>query len=168
MKLIEIDKASYRHRLNRVIIGFVSIFTVLALAFGALLIAVFSEPDADNFKLNLAGVVIALLVCGGALNSLKNKAYFHEIVYVWRLKQLQNKIFRKLKKIKSAGQDNNPQALAILYFYYQSLQQVYLLDDNTLTISKVKNDLNALERQIESLALDTSQLQFEPRLLAEF
>ena len=168
MTFIEIDKQRYRQRLNRVIVIFVSGFALLALAIGGLLIALFSAPDADNFAYNLSGVAIALVVCGGFLNTFKDKPYFHEIMYVWQLKQLQNKIYRKLVKIKAAAKDNNIDALNILYFYYQSLQQVYLLDDNTLTMTKVNQDLTVLLDQIESLQLDKNTLVFDEALIKNF
>lgn len=56
-------------------------------------------------------------------------------------------------------------ALIILLFYYTSLRQVYELDDNTLTLPALTQDLNRLNAQIESLGLLLSPEQFTPELL---
>ncbi|MDF5271702.1 DUF3087 family protein, partial [Vibrio parahaemolyticus] len=75
---------------------------------------------------------------------------------VWKLKQLQNKIFRKLKSIKAASAEHDVKALTILKFYYTTQSQVFELDNNTLTMSSVNKELEAIE-QIEaaqSLSLD--------------
>ena len=168
MKLIEIEKQLYRKRLNHIIICFVSSFAILSLVFGSLLITLFSEPNNDNFKLNLFGVIIALFICGGILNKYKTHSYFHEIYYVWQLKQLHNQIFRKLKKIKAAAQTNNIDAINILYFYYSSLRQVYLLDDNTLTISKVNQELNILAADARALNIPLSDQHFDSSIIKSF
>ena len=168
MQLKEIDKPRYRKHLNRVIIAFVASLTCMALIFGYLFIAMFSEPGADNFKLNLAGALVALVICGAALNKLKGSAYFYEIYYVWQLKQLQNQIYRKLKKIKKATAADNMQAVGILHFYYTSLRQVYLLDDNTLTMSKVNADLATLQGKAKVEGVDLEQLIFDKQDLKNF
>ena len=139
MKLIEINKATYRKNLNQVIIGFIITFLVLSLAFGAGLISTFSTVaetgEGDNFRYNFLGVLLGLFTCLAMLNILKTKAFFHEIFYVWQLKQIHNKVYRKIKKIKAASEQGDVNAVIILNFYYQSQKQVYLLDDNTLVIS---------------------------------
>ena len=158
MNILEIDKTTYRQKLTRVIIGFIIALTLFALLFGSILIAIFSEQagnianvsnevasklgdktaEPNNFKFNFAGVVLALLVCAGILQRLKTTSYFYEIYYVWQLKQINNLIYRKLKKIKKAVfEDHNMGAMVILNYYYISLKQVYFLDDNTLTMSSV-------------------------------
>lgn len=177
MQLKEVNKTRYRQRLNRVIIAFIITFAVISIGFGQLFIMLFSTPEADNFKFNFIGVVLALLCVSALLNQLKNKPFFTEIYYVWQLKQLQNKIFRKLSKIKAAAeqeaaaqeaQQQKIQALCILHYYYQSLRMVYLLDDNTLTLNKVNQDYAYVQGQIEKLQLTSEQLNFTPELLETF
>ncbi len=95
MKLIDIDKSRYRQHLNTIIVGFIVVFTLLALVFGQTLIAFFSEIALDgsqvnNFRFNLTGVVLALLTCAAILAQLRHHAYFHEVYFVWQLKQLLN------------------------------------------------------------------------------
>lgn len=168
MQLIKIDKAVYRKRLNIVIAGFIATLTILALAFAQLFILNFEQEGVSNFKYNLLGVILALLACAAILHSLKESQFFKEIYYVWQLKQLQNKIFRKLTKIKADAKEGNENALIILLYYYQSLKLVYLLDDNTLTISKVEKDLNLVNETIANKNLALSAEQFDKSLLTSY
>ena len=168
MKILDIDKKIYRDRLTKVIIGFIAALTVLSILFGSALISLFVEQSinvvglaegsakASHFKFNFLGVVLALLSCAAMLHRLKNTTFFYEIYYVWQLKQLHNLIYRKLTKIKKAVFDeNNLNAMVILNFYYISLKQVYFLDDNTLTMSKVTADQEKLTKKLieENLTL---------------
>lgn len=162
MKLKEIDKKTYRTKLNQVIVGFIITLAILAVTFGAILIALFADIFAvdivntaleqaettSNFRYNFLGVLLALLSCGLILQQLKHKPFFNEIYYVWQLKQVQNIIYRRLKKIKKASVDGDINALIILSFYYASLEQLYILDDNTLTMTSLKKDMTKLEELV--------------------
>ncbi|MDP7592346.1 MAG: DUF3087 family protein [Litorilituus sp.] len=168
MQLINIDKTLYRKRLNIVIASFIVTLTILALAFAQLFILNFAQEGVSNFKYNLLGVFLALLACAAILHSIKEHEFFKEIYYVWRLKQLQNKIFRKLVNIQRSAKEGKESALIILLFYYQSLKLVYLLDDNTLTIAKVEKDLNEVNKTINSKNIVLSVEQFDKSLLASY
>ncbi|WP_299804342.1 DUF3087 domain-containing protein [uncultured Shewanella sp.] len=173
MQLMDVDKQAYRKNTNLVIMGFVASLAILALVFGAILIHFFGAPvsvsgeSTGNFHLNVIGVVLALAVCSAVLNSQKHKPYMREVYYVWRLKQLHNQIYRKLAKIKLAADNEELNAFIILSFYFASLKQVYTLDNNTLTISTVEQDLAQLNDKIAALGLTVSAEQFEPKMLDE-
>ncbi|WP_028772056.1 DUF3087 family protein [Shewanella waksmanii] len=166
MKLIAIDKACYRQRLNRVIAVFIAALAILSLVFGGLLISWFGQSapvsgeSTGNFQWNLLGVILAASLCGTVLYSLRNHEYLQEVYYVARLKSLHNRIYRQLKQWRQRAEQNDKQALIVLSFYYQSQKLVYLLDDNTLTLAKLEADLAAVEMQIAQLGLAVSADDF--------
>ncbi|MFT6249206.1 MAG: hypothetical protein ACJAZQ_002420 [Cognaticolwellia sp.] len=168
MQLMNIDKARYRKHLNIVIVGFIATLLVLALIFGQLLILSFGQEQVNNFRYNLLGVALSLLACMAALHTLKTSDFFKEIYYVWQVKQIQNLIYRKVKKVKKAAKNLEPNALIILSFYYQSQKQVYQLDDNTLTIAKVNKEIADLQEIITDNNLTISAEQFEKKLITSF
>lgn len=185
MQLIDIDKARYRKHLNIVIVGFISSLLVLSLLFGTILISLLSTvgeanellkaandavqvEQASNFSYNLLGVALALLANGAILHSIKHSDFFTEIYYVWQVKQLQNQVYRKLKRIKLAAKEGEEAALIILSFYYQSQLQVYQLDDNTITLSTIENHLQQLNESIAKSGLTISSEQFEKSLIATY
>jgi Protein of unknown function (DUF3087) len=185
MQLIDIDKIRYRKHLNIVIVSFISSLLVLSLLFGTILISLFSsvgdvnelvkvandavqaEPE-SNFRFNLMGVILALITNAAILYRVKHSAFFTEIYYVWQVKQLQNLVFRKLKKIKLAAKNGEETALIILSFYYQSQLQVYKLDDNTITLSTIENHQQQLNEMIEESGLSISSDQFKKELIASY
>lgn len=168
MQLINIDKTLYRKNLNIVIGGFIVTLLILALVFGQLLIMSSAQEGVSNFKYNLLGVILSLLACAAILHSAKKSPFFKEVYYVWQLKQIQNSIFRKLAKIKLAAEDNDEKALIILLYYYQSLKLVYLLDDNTLTMSKVNQELDAINETIANNNFSITAEQFDKTLLTSY
>lgn len=165
MQLINIDKKRYRKNLNIIIASFIGTLLLLALIFGQLLILAFGQEGVSNFSYNLLGVILSLLACAAVLHTQKHSLFFKEIYYVWQVKQLQNLIYRKLKKIKIGVSNDEPNALIILLFYYQSLKQVYELDDNILTIATINKNLEDLQTVIANKELNANADQFDKRLL---
>jgi len=181
MKLIEIDKNVYRKRLNIVILCFIASLAILAIAFGALFIEIFASDipkienitseQSSNFRYNLMGVILAMLVCMGILHRLRNSEYFKEIYYVWRLKQIHNTIYRRLNKIKSSAKNEQAidvNALIILNYYYIGLKQLYLLDDNTLILSTLHKNTEELNNTLTDRKIEISSEQFKQEMLASY
>ncbi len=197
MKLRDIEKTVYRKHLNIIIVSFIASLLILALAYGQGLIMLFAdnaimtpEPatlaagevagnvteqvageaaaSENNFRYNFLGVLLALLTCVFALHRLRASAFFNEVYYVWQVKQQQNQIYRKLKKIKAAADSDDVNALVILHFYYASLKQIYLLDDNTLTMSKLSTDISELNTRLENKNLTISTDQFDKSMLSDY
>lgn len=177
MKLIDIDKKRYKKHLNLVSIALVIGLSVLSLVFGALLIAAFGsnvseniagEGSTGNFRLNLLGVIFAVVICVVVMLRIKGTLFMTEVYYVWRLKALQNRIYRRLKSIKVAAKKHDLNALIVLNYYYESLKQVYFLDNNTLTMSKVEKDIAELQHVIAEDKLTVSLEQFDEDMLKGF
>jgi hypothetical protein len=188
MQLLDIDKVRYRKHLNIIIVSFIVSLLVLSLAFGAILINLFSTvndipvavqaantatelvqgEEPTNFRYNLLGVILALLANAAVLHSVKSGDFFKEVYYVWQIKQIQNLIYRKLKKIKAAATQGDEKALIVLSYYFKSLKQVYQLDDNTITISNVEKESQKIDTLINEKGLTLSSDQFEKTLLANY
>lgn len=106
MEIKQINKDIYKKKVNFVIGGFVALLAISSLAFSTLLIVLFGntevvpEQSTGNFHWNLIGVVLAVATSLSLLNQIKTRPYMEEVLYVWKLKQLHNKIFRKLKALK--------------------------------------------------------------------
>ncbi|HCE1827845.1 TPA: DUF3087 domain-containing protein [Vibrio parahaemolyticus] len=167
MEIKQINKDIYKKKVNLVIGGFVALLAISSLAFSTLLIVLFGntevvpEQSTGNFHWNLIGVVLAVATSLSLLNQIKTRPYMEEVLYVWKLKQLHNKIFRKLKSIKAAASNDDLKALTALKFYYTTQRQVFELDNNTLTMSSVNKELEAID-QIEvdkSLHLDIANFE---------
>ncbi|MFH4529104.1 DUF3087 domain-containing protein [Vibrio diabolicus] len=169
MEIKKINKDIYKKKVNLVIGGFVALLAISSLAFSTLLIVLFGntevvpEQSTGNFHWNLIGVVLAVATSLSLLNQIKTRPYMEEVLYVWKLKQLHNKIFRKLKSIKAAASSDDVKALTTLKFYYKTQQQVFELDNNTLTMNSVNKELEAIEQIEAAQSLDLDITSFKER-----
>jgi hypothetical protein len=168
MHLEDIEKSRYRKRFRIVFVAIVVVLAIVALGTSTLLIAIFGTPGESHFWLNLAGVVVGGGVVALALIKLREHPYLREVVYVWDLKQQLNQVYRKQAKIEPLVEQNDPDAIAIMYFFYRGSQQLYELDDNTITMDTITLKIRALERRIEELGLDITTDSFSKAMLERF
>ncbi len=174
MKLLTIDKDTYRKKTNLVMVAFIGCLAVLALLFGSILIAFFGSEgitesgSTGNFHLNVLGVILAVIVSSIIMNKVKAHAYFNEIMYVWKLKQIHNRIYRKLAQIKAKADRNDHDSLLILSFYYITQKQVFTLDNNTLTMTEVQKSINTIDEQATEMNYILNIDNFDVNLLDKY
>ena len=168
MQLREIDKTRYRKHLRLVFVGMAAVLIIIAISTSALLINLFSTPEASHFMHNLAGVVIAAIFVGFVLTKLRQHPFMFEVVYVWDLKQQLNRISRKQRKIEAAADEGNHDAMIIMNYLYRGSKQLYLLDDNTITMEDLAVKIQVLGSRMEAAGLSLSTDSYDPSMLERF
>ncbi len=150
MKIKEIDKEQYRHRLNRVMVAVIAVLTVAALSISTALIYFFADDSGSNFIFNLAGVVLGGGLVLQLLRHYRHHPYMSEVMYVWDLKHELNLINRKIRKIEQAAKQGDVTAMQVLHFSYQGSRQLWLLDDNTITLDELRPLMDRLGEQAKN------------------
>tara|TARA_R110002074_G_C12551810_1_gene666666 strand:- start:5561 stop:6082 length:522 start_codon:yes stop_codon:yes gene_type:complete len=167
MILQSIDKVTYRKNLNKVIAcSIIALFT-LALGVSTLLIYVVGEQEGSNFILNLVGVCVAAGIVGGVLYRIRDLPFMSEVLYVWRLKQELNAIYRQSAKLKPALERDNYNALVVTFYHLKGSIQLYELDDNDLTLSSLRAELIALETKMQVLGIELNTDDYHRGLLKQ-
>ena len=147
MLITEIDKTRYRRHFNIVVTICISILVVGSLGIAQLLIAFFPAQEGTHFHWNLLGVILSVVMIGSLFMIKKDDPFFYEVLYVWRLKQALNLIARKLMKLKQVAKMGDVNAMLALQFSYTGSRQLWMLDDNTITMNsldKSQSDLDVL------------------------
>ncbi len=168
MQLQDIDKARYGRHVKITFVAIALALAVIAIGVSSLLIALLSTPDVSHFGHNLAGVIIAAIVVVMVMNRLRGHPFLTEVVYVWDLKQVLNRIYRKQKVLDERAEDNDPAAMQVLMFQYRGSKQLYELDDNTLTIEDLMPRLKRLQKRMQDAGLDSEVDTFDPEQLDRF
>ncbi|WP_417222267.1 DUF3087 family protein [Amphritea sp.] len=168
MQLKEINKERYSKHYKQIMIGVVIILAVIALAVSSLLIQVMGNADGNNFWLNVAGVVIGGIVVVALLRHHRDHEYMHEVSYVWDLKQMLNKIYRKQKKLKEAVEAGDRDAMVIMHWSYNGSEQLYNLDNNTLTMEELHKSMRELQLTMEKYGVNVTNDDFRPEMLDKF
>ncbi|MBY4678043.1 DUF3087 domain-containing protein [Marinobacterium arenosum] len=168
MQLQQIDKDTYSKHYKLLFIGVAGLMLAVALGSSTLMIQLFTDGEGSHFWLNLAGVVIAALATGSILRRYRHHPFMHELLYVWQLKQQLNKIYRKQKAIKSAVEAGDRDAMVIMHFNYQGSRQLYLLDNNTLTLEELDRSIAELDATLQRHGIEVSLEEYRPELLDKF
>jgi hypothetical protein len=104
----------------------------------------------------------------GLLNKYRTHDFMTEVVYVWDLKQVLNKINRKMLKLKAASLEGNLDALIAIHYSYAGSRLLWQLDDNTLVMDELvtqQADLDSLAKKY-NLTLNTDD--YDKRTLKQF
>lgn len=168
MKLREIDKTRYRKHLRIVFAGIAVALLIIALSFSTVIIQLFSTPDVSHFWHNVAGVAVAAVIVAYALNKIRHHPYMAEVVYVWDLKQQLNHVYRKQRKIEAVLENSDHDAMIIMNFMYRGSRQLYLLDDNTITLEDLQIKIQVLDKRMIDAGISTSTDAYSPAMLERF
>jgi hypothetical protein len=165
MKLVDIDKKRYRKHLRWVFAGIAVALTAIAIGSSTILISLFSTPEESHFWLNVAGVVIAVALVVSLLQKLRAHPFMKEVVYVWELKQVLNRIHRRERELEAAVAAGDTEALIIMNFFYRGSRQLYELDDNLVTIDELINKILHHDKRLAEAGLTTDTDTFDPAML---
>ncbi|WP_299201600.1 DUF3087 family protein [uncultured Amphritea sp.] len=168
MQLKQINKERYAKHYKQIMIGAVVVVAAIALTLSTLLIQLIGNPEGSNFWLNLSGVVVGGVVVLSLLRRYREHDYMYEVVYVWELKQMLNKIYRKQKKIMAAVETGDREAMVIMNWSYNGSEQLYNLDNNTITMDDLHRSKKALEQTIEKSGFTVTMEDFQPAMLDKF
>ena len=168
MSLEDIDQKIYTKRLRLVMLAVVVALCVISIPFSAVLIVLIGSAEGGNVILNAIGVAVAAVIVVAVLKRTSGHPWMHEVVYVWRLKQQLNRITRKFKAVTEAAERGERDAIIALNFSYRGSEQLYILDNNTITLDDLRHKITALDAQICDLELEVSVDDYHEELLEQY
>jgi hypothetical protein len=168
MLITEIDKTRYRRHFNLVIAICISCLAVGSLGIAQLLIAIFPSPEGTHFHWNLLGVIVTVFIMGITFRMNKDHDFLNELLYVWHLKHALNLITRKMTKLIQAAKMGDTSAMLALQFSYTGSRQLWMLDDNTITMSRLDKSQSDLDALLLKYDVTLDLAQYDSALLKAF
>lgn len=140
---------------NLIIMG---TFAVLAMTLSTLSISIFGNPDGDNLRWNLAGIIAGIIVTT-ALFKLHfwHKPWMDSARYGWRLKRNLMRVTNILHAVKDGVEQNDPTALRTMRFYHLGLEQMYRLENNESALADLLPESRTHLERLETCQIDPDQ-----------
>ncbi len=168
MQLIDINKKRYRRHLNYIIVACVTSLILGCLAISQLLIALFPDESGSHFHWNVTGVVVTSLLIGLILNKYRTHDFMTEVTYIWDLKQVLNRINRKMRKLKAAAEDGNAEALLAIHYSYAGSRLLWQLDDNLIIMDQLAIDQAKIDSLLAKYNVSLNTEDYDEAILKEF
>lgn len=131
------------------------------------LVAWLGEPGGNNFKWNLTGVLLGLLLTAALVGGLLRKQpWMQASVYGWRLKRSLMSVTNQMHQLKAAVEQQDPQAMQLLRFYHLALHHMHQLDGNSSAASDMVREMNEHAAAMTALQLELDQPELKPEWLA--
>lgn len=165
-QLQELDPEAYRSKTRKSSLILIVIFAALGMGLASLLVAWLGTPGGNNFRWNLLGVLLGLLVTGLLVKYiLSEQPFMREAVYGWHLKRNLMRITNVMHRVKPLAEAGDPQAMQVLRFYHLAVEEMHRLDGNEANPLEIKAEKKALEEKMQAAGLDLNQKQFNPEVL---
>ncbi|WP_017431095.1 DUF3087 family protein [Vreelandella jeotgali] len=143
------DGHAYRRKSRIISLLMAGQFAVLGMLFAVILTAAFGS----SLALNALGVVLGLLATSAMFAALKDRPWMVEMRYAWQLKHHLGQISGYLTSLRQAVEEDDRQALDILTFYHQGMEQLAELNGRT-TDDDAERLAEKLQVQLKREALD--------------
>ncbi|WP_260954761.1 DUF3087 domain-containing protein [Pseudomonas citri] len=162
-EIIPWDAEAYRQQTRRSTVIVAVVFLALAMLLSSLAVLLFGTPGGDNFRFNLAGVVVAVLVMVALLRAyFWSQPWMAAAVYGWGLKRSLMSVTNVMHHVKTGVQAQDPSAMKLLRFYHLGLAQMHRLDANSSDQGSLAREADEHLAKMQALNLDTEQPRLDP------
>ncbi|MBB2494908.1 DUF3087 domain-containing protein [Aquipseudomonas ullengensis] len=166
-ELKPLDPEDYRRQTRRITLGIAVTFVVLALLLSTLAVKLFGVPGGDNFRWNLAGVLVGLgLTIALVRFKLWSQPWMAPAVYGWQLKRNLMRVTNVMHHVQGAVAASDPAAMKLLRFYHLGVTQMHQLDGNSSDLSQMVQEINQHREAMQAQGLDVDQQRLDPDWLA--
>ncbi|CAN1602099.1 DUF3087 family protein [Pseudomonas mediterranea] len=157
------DADLYRQQTRRSTLIIAVLFLALAMLLSSLAVMLFGTPGADNFRFNLGGVIVAVLVMAALMRLyLWTQPWMAAAVYGWQLKRSLMRITNVMHQVTAGVQARDPVAMKVLRFYHLGLAQMHQLDANSSDQGTLAREANEHVERMREMGLDTEQSCLTP------
>ena len=153
----------YRQQTRRSTVYIALTFILLALLLSGLAVMVLGVQGGDNFRLNLVGVLVALVTTLLLVRYLFwSQPWMAAAVYGWQLKRSLMKVTNVMHHVTAAIMAGDVSAMKLLRFYHLGVTQMYQLDANSSGLSQMVREIDLHKARLEALGIDTEQTRLDP------
>lgn len=162
-ELKSMSPEAYRQQTRRSTLYIALLFALLALVISGLAVMLAGVPGGDNFRLNLAGVIVALIVTVGLVRyAFWSQPWMAAAVYGWQLKRSLMRVTNVMHHVTAGVMAGDVSALKLLRFYHLGITQMYQLDANSSALSQMVREIDLHKARLEALGIDTEQTRLDP------
>lgn len=152
----------YRQQTRRSALYIALTFALLALLVSGLLVMFLGAAQGDNFRLNLAGVIAALLLTMALVRYVFwSQPWMADGVYGWRLKRSLMRVTNVMHYVTAGVMAGDVSAMKLLRFYHLGVTQMYQLDANTSALSQMVHEIDLHKARLQALHIDTEQTRLD-------
>ena len=159
-----INPETYRQQTRRSTLYIALTFVLLALLLSGVLVMVLGVAGGDNFRLNLAGVIVALITTFLLVRYLFwSQPWMAPAVYGWQLKRSLMKVTNVMHHVTAGVMAGDVAAMKLLRGEQRGVTQMYQLDANSSALSQMVREIDLHKARLEALGIDTGQTRLDPQ-----
>ena len=156
----------YRQQTRRSTLVIAVLFLALAMLCSTLSTQLLGTPGGDNFKWNLLGVLVGLVLTVVLVRQLLwPRPFMAAAVYGWALKRSLMRVTNVMHHVRAGVTAGDETAIKLLRFYHLGVSQMHQLDGNSSELSQMVREIDAHRELMQARGLDTEQQRLYPAWL---
>lgn len=156
------DPQLYRQQTRRSTLLVAATFVLLTLLCSTLAVKLFGQPGGDNFRLNIAGVIVALVLTIALVRGVFwSQPWMAAAVYSWQLKRSLMRITNVMHHVTAGVRVEDPLSMKILRFYHLGVSQMHLLDGNSSEHVQMLAEIDQHQQKMTTLGIELDQSRFD-------
>ncbi|WP_369958962.1 DUF3087 family protein [Pseudomonas benzenivorans] len=156
----------YRRQTRRSTLVLALLFLLLSMLCATASTQLLGTPGGDNFRWNLAGVLVGLLLTLALVRlHLWSRPFMAAAVYGWHLKRSLMRITNQMHQVKAGVVAGDEHALKLLRFYHLGLIQMHQLDGNSGELSQMVREIDSHREAMQQRGLEPQQSRLDPAWL---
>ncbi|WP_339514391.1 DUF3087 domain-containing protein [Pseudomonas sp. RL_15y_Pfl2_60] len=163
-----LDPEHYRQQTRRSTLLVAGSFVLLTLVCSTLAVQLFGQPGGDNFRLNLAGVIVALALTIALVRGVFwSQPWMAAAVYGWQLKRNLMRVTNVMHQVTAGVKVEDPLSMKILRFYHLGVSQMHQLDGNSGEHVQMLAEINQHQEKMQALNISLEQTTFDPEWIKQ-
>lgn len=158
----------YRQQTRRSTLIVCVILAALCMLMASASIALFGEPGGNNFRWNIGGVVVGLLLTIAVVRLyLWQQPWMAPAAYGFGLKRNLMKVTNIMHQVEAGVAANDHTAMRVLRFYHLGLMQMHQLEGNSTALSDLVKQIDQHAERMLAQGLDQDQNYLDPNWLSQ-
>lgn len=161
-----LDPQVYRQQTRKSTLVVVMVFAVLAMSLSALAVTLFGSPQGSNFRWNLGGVLLGLVITILLVRSVFwHQNWMQPAVYGWQLKRSLMSVTNVMHRVEAGVQVGSPEAMKLLRFYHLGQLEMHRLDGHPQATDDLSGQMEKHRQAMLERGLAVDQYRFDPAWL---
>jgi len=167
--LKEVDIQQHNQLARKALFRITGLFFMIGLPMSMGFTALFGQYFSNHYVSDFIGAFIGLIVTMTLVNTVfKEQAWVKPLLYSWALKRAVMKVYNRLQRIERLAEEGDLQALQVMAFYFNALEQMHQLEGNSHELLEIRGKKQAWLEKFEQAGVAPDLRSLDMAILETF
>jgi hypothetical protein len=168
-ELKSVDVQQHNRQAKKALFRITGLFFLIGLPMSMGFTAAFGSYFSNHFVSDFIGAFIGLVITLTLVNTvMKDQPWLQPLQYSWALKRAVMKIYNRLQRIEARAEEGDVQALEVMAFYFNALEQMHQLEGNSHELVEIRGKKREWLPKFEEAGVNPDLNRLDLELIEQF